>query len=98
MSKDVARIVKSTKILQGAKVALWCYVNVDNEFSFMNEIMVIDESVEDYKVDNKYSEVEDYTNRAYMEEILVVMDVDNHLRFYNQNYDEIDHTLVRVKG
>lgn len=79
-----------------AKATEWCYVNTENEFTFMNELFVINESVEEYKVHNKAGTVEDYTNEAYMEEILVVIDKKDTLKFYNQNYDLIDSRLVVV--
>lgn len=95
--KKLTRLEKSTTILKQSKATQWCYVNTDNEFAFMNQNFIIDESVEEYKVHNKAFEVEDYTNEAYMEEILVAIDNENNLRFYNQNYDEIDVRLVRVE-
>jgi hypothetical protein len=95
--KKLTRLEKSTRILSEAKATQWCYVNTDNEFNFMGEVMVINESVEEYKVHNKAGVVENYTNEAYMEEILVVIDKENSLKFYNQNYDVIDSKLVVVK-
>lgn len=96
MSKKKTRLEKSTAILSEAKATEWCYVNTENEFTFMNELFVINESVEEYKVHNKAGTVEDYTNEAYMEEILVVIDKKDTLKFYNQNYDLIDSRLVVV--
>lgn len=80
-----------------AKANQWCYVNTENEFTFLNKTFVIDEKVEEYKVHNKAGTVEDYTNEAYMEEILVVMDKQDSLKFYNQNYDLLDSRLIVVK-
>lgn len=96
--KKLTRIEKSTSILSDAKDSKWCYVNTDNEFTYKNNIYVIDEDVEDYKVHNRAGEVEDYTNEAYMEEILVVVHTVNEqdkLRFYSQSYEEVDRELVR---
>lgn len=95
--KKQTRLEKSTAILSEAKATQWCYVNTDNEFKFLNQTFVINESVEEYKVHNKAGSVEDYTNEAYMEEILVVIGNENNLKFYNQNYDLIDDRLVGVK-
>ncbi|MER2009359.1 MAG: hypothetical protein ABS939_18060 [Psychrobacillus sp.] len=92
--KKQTRLEKSTAILLEAKATQWCYVNTDNKFTFMNQVFTINEEVEDYKVYNKAGSVEDYTNEAYMEEILVVIDKENILKFYNQNYDLIDDRLV----
>lgn len=96
MARKLTKLEKSTTILNNAKVTKWCYVNTDNEFKFMNKLFVIDESVEDYKVHNKAGTVIDYTNEAYMEEILVVIDLDNHIKFYNQNYEHINNKLIKV--
>ena len=74
MAKKLTRLEKSTAILKLAKATQWCYVNTENEFNFMDKTFVIDEKVEEYKVHNKAGEVEDYTNEAYMEEVLAVVD------------------------
>ncbi|AYP68238.1 hypothetical protein PQE75_gp106 [Bacillus phage vB_BcoS-136] len=91
------RLEKSTNILKNSKVTQWCYVNTENEFIFMGKVFVIADSVDEYKVHNKAGTVEDYTNEAYMEEILVSIGNDSKLNFYNQNYDIIDRTKVTVK-
>jgi len=96
--KKLTRLQKSTAILNEAKATEWRYVNTENEFTFMNQTFVIDEKVEEYKVHNRAGEVEDFTNEAYMEEILVVIDNNNNIKFYNQNYDLVDDRMVRVKG
>lgn len=95
--KKLSRLEKSTSILRYAKTSQWCYVDTENEFNFMNEIFVIDQKVKEYVVYNKAGSVDDYTNEAYMEQILVVIDNENRLNFYNQNYDHIDPDLIRVK-
>lgn len=97
MNKKMTKLEKSTKIISNSKASQWCYVNTDNEFKFMDNVFIIDESVEDYKVHNKAGEVEDFTNEAYMEEILVVLENDGQLKFYNQNYDEIDVSHLSIK-
>lgn len=97
MTKKLTRLEKSTVILQNARATQWCYVNADNEFTFMNEHFVIDGKVEEYKVHNKAGVVEDYTNEAYMDSILVILDTDNQLSFYNQNYDKVENKLIEVK-
>lgn len=96
MSNHLTRLQKSTAILLDSKATQWCYVNTENEFSFMDSTFVIDKSVEEYKVINKAGEVEDFTNEAYMEEILAVLDKNGYIRFYNQNYDTVEK--VNVKG
>lgn len=83
-NKKLTRLQKSTAIMEKAKQSKWCYVNTDNEFTFQGETYVISGEVEEYKVHNKASESEDFTNEAYMEEILVVVDQDNRMQFYNQ--------------
>lgn len=98
MSNHITRLKKSTNIIKEAQATQWCYVNTDNEFSFMDNTFKIDESVEEYKVVNKAGEVEDYTNEAYMEEILAVLDVNGYIKFYNQNYDSVEKVRVVVKG
>lgn len=95
--KKKTRLQKSTAIINLAQATQWCYVNTDNEFNFMDKTFVISDKVEDYKVHNKAGIVEDYTNEAYMEEILVVIDNDNKLLFFNQNYDSVENKFVKVK-
>ena len=97
MSKKQTRLQKSTNIITNSLVTEWKYVNTNNEFEFMNKTFVIDDSVDEYKVYNKAGVVEDFTNESYMEEILISLDKNNNLRFYNQNYDEVDSSLVRIK-
>ena len=94
--RKLTRLEKSTAIISNAKATQWCYVNTDNEFEFMGTKLIIDQSVEEYKVHNKAGVVEDYTNEAYMEDILVVIDNTNTVTFYNQNYDLIDSNLVKA--
>lgn len=91
------RLKKSLSVLSSSKASQWCYVNIDNEFKFMGNTFIIADSVEEYKVYNKAFEVEDYTNEAYMEEILVVLCEDSSLEFYNQNFDPIKDGKVIVK-
>lgn len=97
MAKKKTRLEKSTAIMLESKANQWCYVDTNNEFDFMNRTFVIDESVEEYKVHNKAGQVDDFTNEAYMEDILVVIDKENNLKFYNQNYDLVDSRLITVK-
>lgn len=99
MSKDTTRVKKVEHALNDAKVSQWCRVDINNEFKFMDKVFSINESVEDYKVYNKAGEVEDYTNEAYMEEILAVLYNNSDLRFYSQNYEQIvDVTLISTLG
>lgn len=95
--RKITRLEKSTLIISNAKATQWCYVNTDNEFEFMNEVFVVSDDVEEYKVHNKAGQVEDFTNEAYMEEILVVVDTNNNVKFYNQNYDLVDMRFVKNK-
>lgn len=97
MANKLTRLEKSTAIIDNSKATEWRYVNVDNEFTFMGKVFIIDDSVEEYKVYNKVGIVDDYTNESYMEEILISIDKNNNLRFYNQNYDEIKSNLIIVK-
>lgn len=90
------KLEKSTEIIRDAKASQWCYVNTENEFVFMGSVFVIDD-IEDYKVYNKAGTIEDYTNEAYMEEILAIIDKNNLLKFYNQNYDPIETNYIKVK-
>ncbi|MGV4321298.1 hypothetical protein [Bacillus mojavensis] len=97
MKKELTRLQKSTAILNKFISTEWCYVNTENEFGYEGEVFVIDESVESYKVYNKAFQVEDYTNEAYMEEILVAKDSEGILSFYDQNYDRIETSLIHKK-
>jgi hypothetical protein len=95
--RKLTRLEKSTAILSNSRASQWCYVNTDNEFTFMGNVFVIDQSVEEYKVVNKAGEVDDFTNEAYMEEVLAVLGNDGIIRFYNQNYDQIEDNKVVVE-
>lgn len=96
MSKKLTRLEKSTAILANSKSSQWRYVNTENEFTYMNLKFVISEDVEEYKVYNKAGTIKDYTNEAYMEQILVVVGKDNRLKFYNQNYEYIEPQHIRI--
>lgn len=95
--KHPTRLQKSTRIIESAKATKWCYVNTQNEFAFHGQTFVISDAVDEYKVHNKATETENFTNEAYMEEILVVVDDSGSLRFYNQNYDLVESGLVTVR-
>jgi hypothetical protein len=97
MAKKLTRLQKSTAILLNAKATQWCYVNTDNEFDFMGTKFKIDDSVEEYKVINKAGEVEDFTNEAYMEEILAVLDNHGYIQFYNQDYDLVEKVVAKSR-
>ncbi|UUV46949.1 hypothetical protein [Bacillus phage vB_BanS-Thrax5] len=96
MSKKLTRLEKSTAILANSKSSQWRYVNTDNEFTYMNLKFIISDNVEEYKVYNKAGTVKDYTNEAYMEQILVVVSSEGVLKFYNQNYDYIEPQNIRI--
>lgn len=93
----MTRLEKSTAIISKAKASKWCYVNTENEFRFKDHTYVIDNSVEEYKVHNKAGTTYDYTNEAYMFEVLAVIDQDDNIKFYNQNYDYIKPENVYVR-
>lgn len=97
MNRKLTRLEKSTAIISNAKKSKWCYVNTENEFQFGNHTYVIDNSVEEYKVHNKAGTTYDYTNESYMFEVLVVVDENDHIKFYNQNYDYVKPEHVYVK-
>jgi hypothetical protein len=97
MARKLTRLEKSTAIIKNSKASQWCYVNTDNEFTFMGSVFVIDSSVEQYKVHNKAGEVEDFTNEAYMEDILAVLSKDGNIKFYDQNFDLIQDGKVETK-
>jgi hypothetical protein len=64
----------------------------------MGKTFAIDENVVEYKVYNKAGTVDDYTNEAYMEEILAVLGTDGYLQFYNQNYNLVKDVYLLVDG
>lgn len=97
MAKKHNRFEKSSAIVEAASSSKWCYVNTENEFTFMGQTFVIPESNENYRVVNKASETEDYTNEAYMEEILAVVDNNHSIWFYDQNFDFVENVVVRIK-
>lgn len=96
MAKKKTRLQRSTEILNKSVATKWCYVNTENEFSFMGKVFVISDTVTQYRVINKAGEVEDYTNESFMEEIMVAVDQDNQLRFYDQDYYEIEKENISV--
>lgn len=98
MSKRKSTLDKSTKIQENSKALQWAYVDTDNEFVFMDKTFVISEKVEEYRVYNKAGLIEDYTNECYMDKILVVLDKNDKLNFFNQKYDKIDNKYITVKG
>ena len=95
--KRETRLAKSSRIIASSHATQWCYVNTENEFEFLGTTFVISQDVKEYTVRNKSGETEDYTNEAYMEEILVALGDDHSLKFYNQHYDEVEQVFVRVK-
>jgi len=88
--KKITNLEKSTIITESAKSTKWCYVNTNNEFEYDGDLFYIYETVKEYKVYNKAGEVEDFTNEAYMDKVLVVVGLNDILSFYNQSYDLID--------
>lgn len=96
MNRRKTRLNKVTEIIHKAKHAEWCLVNTENEFNFMGDTYKIDESVEEYKVFKKAGEVENYTNEAYMEQVLVVVDNGMAKHYYNQECSLIDSKLISV--
>jgi hypothetical protein len=97
-NKKETKLTKSTKIVATAQATQWCYVNTENEFEFLGQTFTISDDVKEYVVRNKAGEVDDFTNEAYMEEVLVVLDENCALKFYNQDYDEIEQAFVRVRA
>lgn len=97
MSRKLTRLEKSDAIISNSKSSQWVYVNTENELTYKGLEFIIDQSVEEYKVHNKSGTVEDYTNEAYMEQVLVVVDKTGRLKFYNQNYDYIEPQYVSIK-
>lgn len=97
MAKKLNKLQKSSAITLKAEAIKWCYVNTENEFIFMNQVFIIDERVPEYKVHNKAGTIEDYTNEAYMEEVLVVLNCNNELTYYNQNYDLLEAKYIKKR-
>lgn len=93
-NNKLTRLEKSTKIMNESKTLRWCYVDTENTFTFRGKTYVIDNSVTEYKVYNKAGTTYDYTNEAYMEQVLATIDNNDNLVFYNQNYDLIKDGLV----
>lgn len=95
MNNKQTRLNRVTELVHKSKYSSWCLVNTENEFNFMGNTYKIDESVEEYKVYKKAGEVEDYTNEAYMEQVLVVDDgMVRH--YYNQECNLIDSKLISM--
>lgn len=74
----------------------WYHLDADNVFTVNNKKYKVSDEVEEYKVHNKYNETFDYTNEAYMDEILVTIDIYGIKKFYNQNCDEINSDMVEL--
>lgn len=97
--KKLTKLDVITILLINSKHSAWQRVNIHNEFQFMQDTYKIDESVKEYKVFNKAGEIEDYTNEAYMETILIVVDEEDTITYYNENYDLVESKFVkRDKG
>lgn len=96
MMKKKSRLEESIEVTKNAEIVEWCRVDIDNNFSFNYINFNIDKSVEEYKVYKKAGEIEEYTNEAYMEEILVVLKNSNDLSFYDQNYKKIENKNISV--
>ena len=88
---------RKEEVLSESSIVEWRCVNADNEFIFDGFLFVVDESVEEYRIYNKYDKVEDYTNESIMDEILISLNLSNEFKFYNQNYEEIDSNLITLK-
>ncbi|SDX95002.1 hypothetical protein SAMN05444416_10183 [Thermoactinomyces sp. DSM 45892] len=84
------------------KAYQWCYVDTENTFTFMNHTLQISEDVKEYAVYNKakYTNgaLNQYSNKASMEKILIVMNANNQLNFYNENFNPIPFEHIQVKG
>lgn len=75
----------------------WCLVDVDGFFTYLDNKFKIADDVKEYKVYNKYSEREDYTNESYMDKILSLTTDDGETSFYNQNYKQIPtNKIVKI--
>lgn len=94
--KKQTRYERQKQALDNVKLAKWCYVNTENEFVFMNHKFVIPATVEAYEVKNKAYEVEDYTNEASMEQILVTTHKDGGVFFYDEDYNLVKDVLIRM--
>lgn len=94
MAKKKTRLQKSTAILDTAIEAKWCYVDADNKFKYEENTYAISEDVKEYKVIDKYNEVDNYMNKAEMELIFVVKDKDHNLTYYNQHLELINNKKV----
>lgn len=75
----------------------WYYVNADNEFLLLDNIFKIDDDVDDYKVHYKYNDLYEFKNKSSMDIILVIIDSNYRIRFFNQNYEEIDKNFINIK-
>lgn len=75
----------------------WCSVDIHNEFNFMNKSFVIDDNVSEYKVFKKAGDINNYTNMAQMDRVLVVLKNNYELKFYNQNYQLIENNFIKIK-
>src|SRR5690606_345797 len=93
------RMSKVYKATLDAIGCVWCRVNINNEFTFAGKTFVIDPSVEQYKVYKKAGEVDDFTNEAFMEEILVVVtDFEKKMVFFDQMMEPIPEGKIYIKS
>lgn len=95
MPKKKTKLKKSTEILRDSILAVWLYVNTDNEFTFEDKKYAIDEKVAEYRVYNKAGEVEDYTNESEMDLVLIVKDTNNDISFYNEKFEVINNKHIK---
>jgi hypothetical protein len=74
----------------------WCVVNIDNEFTFMDKVFKINESLSKYKVFRKSTETKDFTNESLMDKIFVVVNDKYQLEFYDEDLEQINSELIHV--
>lgn len=97
-TKNEAKELRKSKIKEGSKFLEWHYVDADNEFDSLGLTFTISDDVKEYRVHNKYGQVEEYTNESLMDEILVVINSNYIIKFYNQDYELINKDLITLKN
>ena len=76
--------------------ALWITVDADNEFTYEGITYFIAESNKQYKVFDKYDEVEDYKNRTEMTKILVMHLKNGFVLFFDERYEAVHDVGLKM--
>jgi hypothetical protein len=100
MAKKKSKVVIIEELLSEALKSEWSIVDTSNNFIFDTYQYKIDDGVKQYQVLNKpkmtKGQWNDWTNESLMTNILCI-DNGDEIRFFDQNFTEINSDLVVMK-